>query len=316
MTPPRIAEADAKLRAQPIPLTTEHRFPLGLAPEVPEIWALYEDSKTERWDPEDPSWVAGFDAGRHSPEALAGAALTWSRRAWLEFTGMAESEALVVRLCLERGREVDAKFCLSARATEKARSADASRILASLFDRYHVDSPSADLHDLLDGDLIRRALHGGVDVDAYLIGHLCFQASVDLALWEALRGATDEPTVAGLVDAILGDKRRQTAFGWRYLELRNPHLTDDQRQAATNTLRALLDAEELRGLRIAGLLPPGHGRDVLLTAQADTATAGLGAVPPDEEIELFRRTVADVRRRLEPLGIELPAADHGDAGSF
>jgi len=310
------AEVNARSREEPIPLTTEHRFPLGLAPELPAIWELYEEAKAEPWDPEEDSWVSTFDAGVYSAEALAGAALTWSRRAWLEFTGLAESEALVVRLCLEPGREVDAKFCLSARATEKARSTDASRILAALFERYHVDSPSSDLQELLDGDLIRRALHGAVDVDAYIIGHLCFQASVDLALWEAIRDAAREPAVVDITDAILRDKRRQTTFGWSYLDVRNEHLSDEQRGAAATTLIGLLDNEELRGLRVTALLPPGAGRDQLNSAQMATAAAGLGAVPPDDEIEVLRSSVADVRRRLSALGIEFPRADHRDAGSF
>src|SRR3990167_3461615 len=83
----------------------ETRFPLNLAVSIPAIDRLYEESKLDIWAPaDDVDWTSGqLDA--IASEQLQAARRVWSRRAWLEYTGIAETPALLLRFCLERGRE-------------------------------------------------------------------------------------------------------------------------------------------------------------------------------------------------------------------
>ena len=74
-------------------------------------------------------WV-DFDPERFSDADREAGALVWSHRAWVEYSAIAESEAVLVRSCIESGINVDFKYCLSMRAVERARSTDLAHILA------------------------------------------------------------------------------------------------------------------------------------------------------------------------------------------
>jgi len=315
VTEPADVEAIVRSRSAPVDLVVEHRFPLGLTPTLPEIWDLYETSKTVSWDPEDSALLAGRTSDDYPDEVRGAAALLWSRRAWVEFPGMAESEALLVRFCLEPAREVDAKYCLSCRAVEKARATDACRILADWFSGYVDDSPSADLVEALESDRVRWALHAEADIDASVVGLLCVEALIDLRLWEATVDATTDPTVRRFGDQMLVDKRRQVSFGWAYLDSRASSFEDDKRvalsAAADRTVR-----DELRGRRVSALLPPGPGRDALTLAQDHVAVVGAGAVATADEVAVLGLAVEECRRSLHPYGLSLSTASHPERGDF
>ena len=67
----------------------ERRFPLQFLPEVPAIRELYSQAKGFRWNPEtDIPWER-FDTSAYSKAALEAARLTWSRRAWSVYPGLA-----------------------------------------------------------------------------------------------------------------------------------------------------------------------------------------------------------------------------------
>src|SRR5215470_13341081 len=75
----------------------ERRFPLRFEPEVPAIRELYSQAKGFRWNPvTDIAW-SRFDPSAYPEAAREGARLTWSRRAWGVYPGLAESTALLVR---------------------------------------------------------------------------------------------------------------------------------------------------------------------------------------------------------------------------
>ena len=98
----------------------ERRFPLDLHKADDDIRGLYEAAKDARWNPDvDLPWDRNGLAGL-APEALAAARRIWSRRAWVEFTGMTETPALLIRFCLELNRESDPKYFLTVRNTEEA----------------------------------------------------------------------------------------------------------------------------------------------------------------------------------------------------
>jgi hypothetical protein len=290
-------------RVRPFGLGTENRFPLDLQPSRPAVWEAYEQSLTQRWDPEDPMFWNASEIESCDLEERRAAALVWSHRAWVEFTGIAESEALLVRICLERDMPVDTKYCLSLRAVEKARATDACHLFAAHCDSYRPD-PGYEIASVLNADLVRRALHDSVDPDAFFVSHIYVQALIDARLWERSFEATHRSTTAGLLmEKILADKRRQLEWAWNHTVDRS-HYFDAM--AVADNVMGVLEREEFAGRRVAAFLPACAAREELVAAQNLAASAGLGAIPSIHEEAVLREGVAEAVARLRSVGVDLP----------
>src|SRR5262245_46826512 len=79
----------------------EARYPLALAPAMPEGWALWQRSKTLEWDPETDIPWEDLHPERYTAAQILAARMYWSRRTWGEYGAIAESPALFLRFCLE-----------------------------------------------------------------------------------------------------------------------------------------------------------------------------------------------------------------------
>ena len=94
----------------PLRLLVERRFPLELNVTLPQIRELYDSGKAGRWNPQrDIDWST-LAADAYDAPMREAARRTWSRRLWMEVTGLTETPALLVRFCMETGRESDPKF--------------------------------------------------------------------------------------------------------------------------------------------------------------------------------------------------------------
>ena len=61
---------------------TEARYPLELAPAMPDVWELWQRAKTLEWDPQtDIPWEQ-LQPERYTEEQILAARLHWSRRTW------------------------------------------------------------------------------------------------------------------------------------------------------------------------------------------------------------------------------------------
>jgi len=293
---------------EPCVLPEEQRYPLDLTSRLADVRRLYEEAAGERWDPEDVD-LSAVGAGLAGDARRAGA-LVWSHRAWLEYRGIAESEAALVRLCVERDREVDAKYLLTARGAAKALAAEACWLVAEQLGGY-VDGPGdSALAGLLRDRVARRLLHAGVDPDAFVVGQFVLAESIDLALWAAARAATTEPALASLIDRLVRAKERHVAFGWAYAGARLPSVAADRaRVRAVEQVAASVLAAERAGLRVAAGLADGAPGSVALVAAVDVAAAaGLGTAANAEQAAVLEGAVAGVAARLAPFGITIPGA--------
>jgi hypothetical protein len=299
-------DARAVDRSEPFELGAERRFPLDLRPARPTMWEMYEEALRHTWDPDDARhWQdAAAELGRADGDERAAAALVWSHRAWIEFTGVAESEALLVRLCLEPGIGVDTKYCLALRAVEKARAADACHLLADRLAAY-VPDPAPGVEAVLNADLVRRALHRSVDADGYVIAHLYVQALVDLEVWERTLAAVTTTTpapIGRLLGLIVGDKRRQVDWAWEHVTARAGSF---DAAVASEQVRAVVETEELAGRRVAAFLPESAARSSLLGAQERATTAALGAIHPDDERAALAAALDRAAVQLASVGVTL-----------
>src|SRR5438093_115637 len=113
----------------------EQRYPLPLAPAMPDVWELWRRAKTLEWDPQtDIPWEE-LHPERYSAEQLLAAQMYWSRRTWGEYGAISESPALLLRFCLER-RLPDLQFFFTMRTMEEGRHAEASWLMAERLGRY------------------------------------------------------------------------------------------------------------------------------------------------------------------------------------
>ena len=294
--------SDATEHDVPFRLGTEQRFPLDLQSSVPAIWAAYERALTEVWDPEAEVTWKGFDVNAYDAEARQAAALVWSHVAWVEFPMIAESEAVLIRACLDRGVNVDLKYCLSMRAVERARSTDYAHLLAGRLGAYAPGPADTELSDLLDVELVREALHADNDLHAYLASRLIGQATVDLRLWEA-RAQAASGAVAHAIGLITRDKARMLDVGWLQVAAALRSADTHRLGAIEAEINRVLTTEERAGKRLPALLAPGEWRDRLVAANSIAASTLLGGVSEPVQRDVFRDAVAELADRFGPLGV-------------
>jgi hypothetical protein len=299
---------------QPTPILVERRFPLDLAESVGAIRELYETGKASRWDPQrDVAWEQ-FDARAHDAATLAAARKVWSRRAWVEYTGLAETPALLIRFCLEAGREADPKYFLTVRNTEEAWHVESFHRMAEACGGY-LDRPAdAAWEGVINQSLYRRALDAGQPLDEYVAVHCALEDGLELELYTAYLANARDPVVYALLERVVADKRRHAEFGWLYLALRAPQLDAATRRATGVALAAWVRDVACCGYHVPSLATDIDARDEAAAAAA-VAAAGLGAVGADEEEALAAAYLSRARQRLAELGLDVPAVPHARLGT-
>lgn len=297
-----IAELAALDRESNFELGTEARFPLDLTSTKPSMWEAYEAALEQAWDPEDQSLWPDFDGSGYSTEAAEAGALVWSHRAWVEHSAIAESEAVLVRSCLEPGMSADFKYCVSMRASERARSTDLCHIIATRLHGYQSGPRTEQLENLLDDELVRRVLHARSDLDAYIGAHLVAQSTIDLRLWERA-GANCDASLGSVVDLVIRDKARMLEVAWLQLEEAASGRSPAEREAIASNISYVLFEEEGSGRQLPALLDAGRDATELTEAHHLAATAGLGGVTAADQHDTFEDAVAELTTRLATVGI-------------
>jgi hypothetical protein len=298
---------------QPTPILVEKRFPLDLAQSIDSIRGLYEAGKTSRWDPvRDIAWDT-FDTARHGAPALAAARKVWSRRAWIEYTGLAETPALLIRFCLEAGREADPKYFLTVRNTEEAWHVESFHRVAERCGGYLDRPANAAWESVINQTLYRAALDAGQSLDEYVAVHCAVEDGLELELYDAYLANARDPVVKSLLAHVVADKRRHAEFGWLYLASRAPHLDAAAKASTAKAIGGWIDRVALAGYHVP-TLAAFDTRDEAAAATL-AAEAGLGAVTPAVEEAAFVAYLGRARQRLAELGIVVAPARHARLGA-
>ncbi|MEP6941764.1 MAG: hypothetical protein ABI981_02445 [Betaproteobacteria bacterium] len=301
-------------RSGPTPIKVERRFPLDLHKSALAIRQLYETAKVERWSPEKDIQWESFDATAHEPGARAAARRVWSRRAWIEYTGLAETPALVIRFCLERDREADPKYFLTVRNTEEAWHLECFHRYAEACGGYIERPDNAQWEPLFNQSLYRDALDAELGIDGYVFTHCAFVDGLECELTRAWRDNARDPVARAILDRCLVDRQRHAEFGWLYAQRRAAMLDDVQRAEVVSALVGHIEHVEFAGYSCVGLA-------TVLDATAEiadlavVAQAGLGGISADAEVELFADHLAESRVRLADLGVMLPLMHHARLGA-
>ena len=297
------------------PIKVERRFPLDLHTADDSIRRLYETAKEARWNPEtDLPWETHALADVDSIVLLA-AQRVWSRRAWVEYTGMTQTPALLIRFCLELNRESDPKYFLTVRNTEEAWHVASYHRYAEACGGYHEAPADPAWEAVFNQTLYRDALDADVPIDAYVAAHCAFVDGLEYELAEGwLRGAR-EPLARAILERCLPDYRRHAEFGWLYAQRRAIRMEPELRQRVAAALARHIETIEFAGYHCAALATQ-------LDAHAETAdldrvaAAGLGAVSADDEVAIFGDWLARSRARFGELGLALPTFQHPRLGQL
>jgi hypothetical protein len=303
----------AAARVTPIP--TERRFPLNLHKADRSIRDLYEAAKVSRWNPEtDLAWDRHALAGLERA-TLDAARRVWSRRAWVEYTGLTETPALLIRFCLELNRESDPKYFLTVRNTEEAWHVESYHRYAEACGGYVAAPGNPAWEPVFNRTLYRDALDAEVSIDAYVAAHCAFVDGLEHELAQAWLGQAREPLARAVLERCLPDYERHAAFGWLYAQRRAQSMDAALRERVAAALARHVREVEFAGYHVVGLATSidasAEARDL-----AAVAAAGLGAVDADAEVAVFSAWLARSRERFAELGLELPPIEHPRLGAL
>lgn len=291
----------------------EKRFPLNLHPQLPDIRQLWDLSNRHAWDPQTAIPWESFDAGRYSKEQLEAARLYWSRRAWTEYTGTAESPAVLLRLIMEPDREIDAKLFWSVQTLEETRHCMASYLFAEKLGGYLSEPPVKAPKSTSHRGIRDKVLNPAISFEAFCIAHICIGETIAAKMFEERYKACTDPVARELVKLILRDEIRHIQFGWRYMAHRvktfTPELIAEMERIAID----VVENSELKGFHCIWLVPT-EATKPLIEANNLTAQAGLGGAPPEAEMNALVEGIKKIREDMKPWGINIPVFQHDILG--
>jgi hypothetical protein len=285
----------------------EKRFPLSTARNNPKLAAMWSQAKTLTWDAATDIPYAQLDRSKYSKEQLDAGRLSWSRRAWTEYTGIVESPALCIRLCLEGNQSIEAKFLLAAKVFEEARHCEASFLLAEAMGGYVQEPPPGDAIQkmLVAGFRDRMAFNPEVSSEAAIAGWHCISEGIAYDIFQARYRRTTEPATKEVIRLISQDEVRHVELGWAYLEQRTKEISRSEVLKIETVVRDVIENVELKGFHATFMLADAD-TSVLREAEAIAADAGLGFCAADEEHQVFVNSIRRIRERFAPMGITIP----------
>jgi len=282
-------------------VTVPNPYPVVASVEYPEVWRLCTQARELAWDP-----MAIDHADLHDadlpPEVRRAGAEWWSLRAWMEH-GATPYGAERLREAIFDHQPFEVKQHITNFIAEEFRHHEASFRIAQALGGYE-PTPRADyfkdiipkFHD--ESDEKAMSFFAGLSVNTLfeqLSGEL-LQARYENARFESIREACR---------LILRDEARHIQFG-RIIMRR---FFDELPAAEKQTIGAKV-AKKLRGSLLNGVYAvvnlPADERARSGRNRALAAEYGLGATHPDEEMDIIRRGVNQIREDVGVYGVEIP----------
>lgn len=308
-------QAQAPTADKPTQILVERRFPLDLHRSIQSIRDLYETGKQQRWSPiKEIDW-SKLDPSSYSPAVLEAARQVWSRRAWLEYTGLAETPALLIRFCLELDRESDPKYFLTVRNTEEAWNIECFHQYAKHLGGYQNRPANPAWEPVINRTLYRDALDATQSLDAYVATQCAVADGLELELYRLYAGNAREPIAKQILEHVVQAKERRASFGWLYLEERVVHMDAATRGIVAKQISAWVENVAFSGYHVPSLSTQIDSQAECAAATL-TAEAGLGAATPESEQRAFMDYLRNAFSRLEQLGLAVPRPRHPKLGAL
>jgi hypothetical protein len=286
----------------------EQRFPLNLTAHIPGVAAIWQSAKASSWDARRDIAYDQFDRSAYSEEQLWAGRVFWSRRAWSEYTGLAESPCVLLRFAFQGPRESEVKFVLASKLMDEAKHCEASYLMAEAMGGY-IPEPPAEAPR-------RRVMSGLRDVgmeptycpEAVIAGWHCVSEGVAVDIFRARVEHTSNPVVKDVLGRILTDELRHINVGWAYLDWKLPRVSDAVRENVRVAMQDVIENIELAGFHSSSTFGDNEP-DYFARLDTTCAEAGLGAAPAQMEHEWVQRSLREIWLRARKWGIELPQYD-------
>jgi hypothetical protein len=292
----------------PIPGYTdlrEQRFPLNLGERMPGVAQVWKLAKAAHWDAvTDIPWD-NLNPGAYTEEQLYAARVFWSRRAWSEYTGLAESPTVLLRFAFEGDREPEIKFALASKLIDEARHVEASYLLAEKLGGYIDSPPEGSPTNRVVAGLRKRGMNPDYTPEAVLACWHCVSEFFAVDIFRARYEHTTNPVAKAVLGKILADEVRHINMGWEYLAYRLPKATAEVRDNVRTAMMDVIENVELGGFHSSSALD-GAEPDLFQKLDAIVADAGLGAAPAAMEHTASERSLATIRAKAAALGVDLP----------
>jgi len=288
------------------PGITEQRFPLNLNEDIPEVSRVWTAAKGSTWDPQkDIDW-SKLDLSKYTPEQLYAGRLFWSRRAWSEYTGLAESPVVLLRFAFDGNREPSIKFALASKFMDEAKHIEASWLLAEKLGGYISEPPAGAPKKRMIAGLRSRGMDPNLTPEAVLGCWHCVSEFFAVEIFRVRFHFTTDPVVKEVLGKILFDEARHIAMGWNYLAYRLPKASEEVRLNVRGAMMDVIENIELGGFHSSSTIQ-GEEPDLFAVSDLICASAGLGAATPEIEHKAFVNTLSTIREKAAAVGIDLPA---------
>jgi hypothetical protein len=287
------------------PGIAEQRFPLNLSEDIDRVTKIWSAAKAATWDPQkDIAWHE-LDLTKYTEKQLYAARLFWSRRAWSEYTGLAESPVVLLRFAFEGNREPSIKFALSSKFMDEAKHIEVSYMLAEKLGGYMSEPPEGAPKKRLVAGLRERGMNPEYTPEAVLGCWHCVSEFFAVEIFRVRYHHTTDPVAKAVLGRILSDEARHIAMGWEYLAYRLPKVSEAVRLNVRTAMMDVIENVELGGFHTSSTVQ-GEEQDLFAISDLIVADAGLGAATPEIEHKAFVQTLATIRKKAASLGIDLP----------
>jgi hypothetical protein len=294
----------------------EDRYPLPLAPVMPDVWDLWRRAKTLEWDPQTDIPWALLQPENYSSEQILAARMHWSRRAWGEYGAISESPALLLRFCLEN-RLPDLRFFFTIRTQEEGRHAEASWMMADRLGGYFPGPQNPPTAGVVGTHGVRKmAFDPETSLEAIFASLVCAAEEILIDVFKATVHHATNPAVRRLMELILRDEVRHIAFGWQCLDAWAPTFTPETVKSIERAVITMIQNVEFAGYRNLWLaLDGGTATREEIEADEIACRAGLGGSTPEDEMKVFPQFLAKMRARMSPWGVTIPTFTHPKLGA-
>lgn len=282
-------------------VTVPNPYPVVSEVAYPEVWRLCTQARELAWDAAAIDY-SDLQRAELPPEVRQAGAEWWSLRAWMEH-GATPYGAERLREAIFDHQPFEVKQHITNFIAEEFRHHEASFRIAQALHGYQ-PTPRADyfkdiipkFHD--ESDEKAMSFFAGLSVNTLfeqLSGEL-LQARYENARFESIREACR---------LILRDEARHIQFGRIIMRRFFTALPDAEKRTIGAKVAKKLRGSLLNGVYAVVNLPEGE-RERSGRARALAAEYGLGATHPDEEMDIIRKGVNQIREDVAPYGVEIP----------
>ena len=277
-------------------------YPVVSKVEYPEVWRLCTQARELAWDPVTAVDYSDLVNADLSPEVRAAGAEWWSLRAWMEH-GATPYGAERLRDAIFMHQPFEIKQHITNFIAEELRHHEASFRIADGLGGYQ-PTPRADYFK----DIIPKFHNEADEKSMSFFAGLSVNTLFEQLSGELLQARYENARFASIKEAcrlILRDEARHIQFGRIIMRRFFNQLPAEEKKNIGIKVAKKLRGSLLNGVYAVVNLPPDERARSAKNREL-AASHGLGATHPDEEMDIIRKGVNQIREDVGQYGVEIP----------